>query len=708
MSSENQTNQAFYEEANDLLPELESSLLELEEHPQDFELINRVFRALHTLKGSGSMFGFDSIAEFTHEVETVFDLLRNGDLEVCKELLDLTFAAKDQIECMLHSPDTADVEEIQRIVGQMRRFLPSQGPAPAGTSAPEKDMACGLQEMEKVAGECIIYRIRFKPARHIFATGTNPLHLLDELRELGECYVLAHVDSIPQLDELDPEQCSIWWDIILSTCHGENAIQDVFIFVEDEAELLIQVIDEGGEIEGDDPVYKRLGEILLERGDVREEELNAVLREKKPIGKMLADTGVVSEQAVQAALAEQTAVREARTKRKEQDTVSSLRVPAAKLDQLVDLVGELVIAQARLSQLADERSDQDLSGIAEEIERLSDELRDGTLGIRMLPIGSTFSRFQRVVRDLTSEMGKEIELVTDGAETELDKTVIERLNDPLMHLLRNSIDHGIEPPEKREQAGKPRQGTVTLSARHSGGSVLISIEDDGKGLDPEALRAKAIEKGVVAESAALSDKELFQLIFAPGFSTATEVTDVSGRGVGMDVVKSNIEALRGSIEVESRKGEGTLVTVKLPLTLAIIDGLQVRIQQEYYIIPLPAVSECVELTAQDKAQAKGGRFIPLREQLVPYIRLQDWFAIQGEPPSIEQVVIVSADDNPVGLVVDEVIGQQQTVIKNLGRMYRNVQGISGATIKGDGSMALIIDVEPLLREVQAQESQRVQ
>ncbi len=701
-------NQAFYEEANDLLPELESSLLELEEHPGDFELINRVFRALHTLKGSGSMFGFDSIAEFTHEVETVFDLLRNGELEVCKELLDLTFAAKDQIECLLHNPDTADVEEIQRIVGRMRQYHPSSEGERSEQAASGEAEASGGDKMESVAADSSIYRIRFKPAPHIFSTGTNPLHLLDELRELGECYMLAHVENIPQLSELDPEQCYFWWDIILSTSQGKNAIQDVFIFVEDDSELLIQVIDEGKEIEGDDPVYKRLGEILLERGDVREEELNAVLQEMKPLGKMLSDTGVVSQGAVQAALAEQNTVREARAKRKEQESVSSLRVPAAKLDQLVDLVGELVIAQARLSQLADERSDQDLSGVAEEIERLSDELRDGTLGIRMLPIGSTFSRFRRVVRDLASEMGKEIELVTEGAETELDKTVIERLNDPLMHLLRNSIDHGIEPPAKREQAGKSRQGTVSLSARHSGGSVLISIKDDGKGLDPEVLRDKAVEKGLVSESASLSEKELFQLIFAPGFSTAKEVTDVSGRGVGMDVVKSNIEALRGSIEVESQKGEGTLVTVKLPLTLAIIDGLQVRIQQEYYIIPLSAVSECVELTQEDKQQARGGRFIPLREQLVPYIRLQNWFAIHGEPPPIEQVVIVSTEDSPVGLVVDEVIGQQQTVIKNLGRIYKDVQGISGATIKGDGSMALIIDVEPLLREIQAQETQLVQ
>ncbi len=408
------------------------------------------------------------------------------------------------------------------------------------------------------------------------------------------------------------------------------------------------------------------------------------------------------------AVRKQTAGKPSSNKNKISAQPRDIRVSLGKLDVLVNLVSELVIAQSRLTQTVSKREDQELMGIAEEIERLSDALRDSTLGIRMLPIGSSFGKFRRVVWDLSSQKHKEIELVTEGADTELDKTVIEQLSDPLVHLLRNSIDHGIEEPTEREKQGKPRKGTITFSAEHSGGNVLITISDDGRGMDAEKIRRKAEEKGVIPAGAELGEKEILNLIFEPGFSTAGEVTDISGRGVGMDVVRQNITSLRGSVAVRTTEGQGSTIMITLPLTLAIIEGLQVRVGDEFYILPLADVGECVELSGEDEANAYGGQFINLRSELVPYVRLREWFFLPGDNPPIEQVVIVHTAGQEVGLVVDEVIGQQQTVIKNLGRAYRDVKGISGATIQGDGSMALIMDTAQLVEEVIQQSWNRAQ
>jgi two-component system chemotaxis sensor kinase CheA len=695
MSRHEQMQQAFLEEAGDLLPELESALLELDERPEDSELINRVFRALHTIKGSGAMFGFEGVADFTHEVETVFDLVRNGEVRLSKDLLDLTFQAKDEIQSLLADPEAQSTPAMQSIVDELKKLVPAVEP---GASSGQSEAINSRQ-----SGEENVYRVRFKPATNIMATGTDPMALLDELRELGQTHVIAHSEDIPNLQDLDPEGCYIWWDVILTTDQGKNAIRDVFIFVEDDSELHIELLDEGTAGVGEEG-YRKLGQILTERGDLDPADLKSVLDSQKRLGELLVQAGLVSSSQVQSALAEQEAVREVQEKRGADPAQSSVRVPAAKLDDLVNLVGELVIAQARLTQTVSGKEDQELRGIAEEIERLSDELRDSTLGIRMLPIGSSFAKFRRVVRDLSRQKEKDIELITEGADTELDKTVIERLNDPLVHLLRNSIDHGIEPPEERQAQGKPTQGQITFSARHSGGNVLITISDDGRGIDPEAVRAKAVAKGVISAEAELSDKELVNLIFEPGFSTSEEISDISGRGVGMDVVKQNISALRGNVDVESSKGAGSTIRVTLPLTLAIIEGLQVRVQEEHYILPLAAVNECIELNGQESKGTNGGRFVRLRDQLVPYIKLRDWFKLGGSRPEIEQVVIASTDNQLVGLVVDEVIGQQQTVIKNLGRVYKDVHEISGATIKGDGSIALILDIDPLVREVSSSEA----
>jgi two-component system chemotaxis sensor kinase CheA len=430
--------------------------------------------------------------------------------------------------------------------------------------------------------------------------------------------------------------------------------------------------------------------------------LEQALGQQKPIGKILTEAGLVSEAQVEQAIVRQQQAREATAARQQKDAGTSLRVAADKLDRLVDLVGELVIVQAQVSQIVTERSDPILTILAEQLERLSNDLRDSTLGIRMLPIGTAFSKFRRLVRDLSSELGKEIELVTRGEETELDKTVLERLGDPLVHLIRNSIDHGIDPPEVRKAAGKRPGGQILLEAEHSGSEVLIRITDDGKGMNADLLRQKAVEKGLIAAEAELSEQEALKLIFLPGFSTAAKVTNISGRGVGMDVVHRAIDALRGAIEIKSKPGQGTTITIRLPLTLAIIEGLQVQCADSYYVIPLSLVEECVELQSKDVDPTRNQQIIHLRGELVPYIHLRRWFQMDGEPPSIEQIVITGVEGQRIGIVVDRVVGEHQTVIKSLGRVYRDVEGISGATIKGDGTLALILDVPRLVRSVIAE------
>jgi len=692
--------QAFKEEAYELLSELETSLLALEETPDDVETIGRVFRAMHTIKGSGAMFGFEAIATFTHEVETVFDLVRNGKLEVTRDLINLTLAARDLIKGMLDASDgdgSIDDVTAAALVTELKKLVPRDAQEKREVSAGVK-----VEEPSQAADQKFAtYRIRFKPAAEIFMNGTDPLKLIAELSQLGSYKTVAQVSNIPSLNELQPEFCYVLWDIILTTNRGKDAIEDVFIFVADDCELSIELIDDAEQASAGD--YKKLGEILVEKGDISRAEMDEILSLQKRFGELAVAAGKVTPEGVQAALVEQQHVKEIRQERQAQEAMTSIRVPADKLDLLVNLVGELVTVQARLTQTATSRKDAELVNIAEEVERLSAELRDNALNIRMLPIGTTFSKFKRLVRDLSNELGKEIEMTTDGAETELDKTVIERLNDPLVHLIRNSIDHGIEYPDERAAAGKQRRGTVHLAAVHSGDSVLISIKDDGAGLDREAIRTKAIERGLIQPAAELPDKEIFAQIFAPGFSTAKKVTSVSGRGVGMDVVKRAIDALRGTIDISSQRGVGTTITVRIPLTLAIIESLLVKIREDCFVIPLSIVSECVELTREQVVESHGRNLANVRGHLVPYIPLRERFAISGEPPAIQQIVITDMDGYRVGFVVDHVIGEHQTVIKSLGRAYKNVDAVSGATILGDGNVALILDIPQLMRGVELAE-----
>jgi len=731
--SDDESRAIFREEALDLLTELDATLLELEDSPLDLDLVNRVFRALHTIKGSGAMFGFDEIANFTHSLENVFDKVRNTELVVSHELINISFNARDHILGLLNGVDESGNgsiergEEIQVAVRALLEGKPSAPDNPAETA----DAGLVSAEQTAVAQNQVptSYRIRFRPRDPKVEKELNLDPLFEDLHALGTCTVHVDDSGLPGLDSLNPRTLYLSWEVMLSTTSEVSAIRDLFFFTDIDLDVDIAQADEHGvfpEIERAtaEAAMPQSAAVVLSASSQQSDWLQAAPSAGTPVDNgspavaPVPAPAPVSAPATSSPAAPSTAVpkpasaapaecaapvREAQAPKPViKDAGSSLRVAADKLDTLVDLVGELVIVQAQISQIVSERGDATLTSLAEQLERLSADLRDSTLGIRMLPIGTAFSKFRRLVRDLSSELGKDIELVTRGEETELDKTVLERLGDPLVHLLRNSIDHGIDMPEERKAAGKRPQGLILLEAEHSGSEVLIRITDDGKGMDPAVIRQKAVEKGLIAPDAELSEKETLKLIFSPGFSTAAKVTSISGRGVGMDVVHRAIDSLRGAIEIQSVLGQGTTITIRLPLTLAIIEGLQVQVSDGFFVIPLSLVEECVELHQQDVDPSGRKRIINLRGELVPYISLRRWFEIEGESPEIEQIVITGVEGRRIGIVVDHVIGEHQTVIKSLGRVYRDVEGISGATIKGDGSLALILDVPRLVRSVVAE------
>jgi two-component system chemotaxis sensor kinase CheA len=698
--------ETFRTEAGELLAELEAALLVLETDPGESGEIGRLFRCLHTIKGSGAMSGYGEIASFAHKLEDILEVLRTGNVTVGGKLIDLVLSAADLIQTMLDDPDprlsNKRADEILAALGELLAPFSSlansaQPPGQPPHPVPEQLFCTNPREqLFSESSPVATYRILFRPNRDIFNRGVNPALLLKDLLSLGACRITADVDAVPDLWEMDPEECYTSWDIIVSTPADINALKDVFIFVEDDCELKIETICESSSLE--DLPRKRLGEMLVQRGDATPEQVSRVLGKQKRLGEMLVDEGVVTPGKVRGALMEQQHLSEILEKKKErsEQLTASVRVPAAKLDSMVDLVGELVTVQASLRQLAKSKKFPELRLIAEQVDRLTSELRDNTMSLRMLPIGATFNKFSRLVRDLSAELSKEVVLTTEGSQVELDKTVIERLQDPLVHIIRNSIDHGLEAPEKRLSRGKNRKGTLHLSAQHSGAYVLVKIADDGAGLDPEAILARGIEKGLVQPGSQMSEKEIFSLIFAPGFSTAKQVTSVSGRGVGMDVVKRAIDSMGGSIEIFSPRGLGTTITLKLPLTLAIIDGLLVKVGEGYFVLPLSFVEECIELTRQEAAKDNGRHLTFIRHNLVPYIRLRDLFSTEAPPPPVEQIVIARTCEGKIGFVVDKVVGQHQTVIKNLGKLYRNVRAVSGTTILGDGTVALIVDIPKIV------------
>jgi two-component system chemotaxis sensor kinase CheA len=662
---------AFREEAREILVDLEASLLELNERPQDTELVGRVFRGLHTIKGSGAMFGFDDLAAFTHNLENAFDEVRKGRLAVTPELVDLALAALDQIRGMVEAQageTTADPALCAKILERVRAATAGTAPgaAPAGTPAGQESEGPGESgegpdaSPEKQTEQR--WRIAFAPGPELLRNGADPLLLLRELGQMGRLATRVYTDALPPLEEMDAVRCYARWEMTLTTAESVDAIRDVFIFVEDLCELAVEPED---------------CDSAAEAGKEATERLPAAVA-AKPLEEKRRGPGRSSSDMPEAA--------------------ASLRVPAARLDALVDLVGEMVTVQARLSEVAARVEDADVSAVAEEIERLTSALRENSMTLRMLPIRGTFEKFRRLVHDLARDLGKDVELTTEGAETELDKTVLDALGDPLMHLIRNSMDHGIEAPKARAAAGKPRTAKIHLSARHSGASVLIGVSDDGGGIDADAVRCRAVERGLVSADAVLTEPEIYSLLFQPGFSTARVVTGLSGRGVGMDVVRQHVESLRGSIEVASRPGAGTTVTLRLPLTLAIIDGLLVAVGKALFVLPLASTLECIELTRDEVERANGKQVANVRGEIVPYIRLRQYFALGTPPPEREQIMVVEGDDGRCGLVVDQVLGDCQTVIRSLGRLYKHVQVVSGATILGNGAVALILDPQRLVQE----------
>lgn len=673
----------FRQEASELFEVLEGALLDLGQRPDDRELVDSAFRALHTIKGSGAMFGFDKVASFTHEFETAFDRVRKGEIKPTQELISVALAAKDYIRALIEDPQSTDDVIGEAILDDLKRFVSFDQPAAAVIEIAEAPpLAPGGS---KQAG----WHLHLEFESHILRNGSNPLDLLEDLCKLGPCFVVPITDGVPFLDEMEPEDCYLKWDVKLHAACNKDAIDDVFMFVQDEMKLTLLPLDHA-EAPAPAPLFQLL------------DDEPATAEMAAPVAEAVAEQPVAKAEPQSEAKPEikREAAPARREDAKQERGIATVRVQAERLDELMDRVGELVIAQARLTQLAASGSDLSIKMIAEEIERLASSLRDTTMGARMVPIGSLFGRFRRLVHDLSRDLSKPVEFVTSGEDTELDKTMIECLADPLVHLIRNAIDHGIEDTATRAANGKTEQGRIELAAVHSGAQVLVTVKDNGGGLNTARIRAKAEEQGLIAAGAVLTDHEIHQFLFHPGFSTAQTISALSGRGVGMDVVKRTIENMRGSIDLSTRPGQGTTVTLRLPLTLAIIEGLLIRVGEGRYIIPLPAVEECVELTAEDE-RSRGRNFLNVRGNLVPFLRLRDILSVEGTPDQHQKTIIISTGETQVGLVADQIIGNHQTVIKSLSKLHSDVTIFSGATILGDGTAALILDVAQLVALAQS-------
>ena len=706
----------FREEVGELLDRLESALIRLEETLDDPELIDEAFRSLHTIKGSGGMLGLHELVSFTHTVEAAFALVRDGHEQISESLIELGLQAKDQIADIMASPELDDEtrSEGDRILAQLRAVYPaleSARPPHTGTS----EATAGSPSIKPIGSADIgradgdhagtargetTFRIQFAPKPRLFRVGANPILLLKELRELGETVIIGLMDRLPVLDELDPEACYLRWDILLTTEADENAVRDVFIFVEGEAEIFIEEIDSEN-LEESDIDYKRIGEILVSRGLVTPEEVQQAVNEKQYLGDVLVEKGLLTNEQIDAALQEQQYVRRRRETRQRAaaESQQSIKVDTEKLDALVNLVGEFVAEHATLSRISADLGDGRLTSVSERLEALIREVRDVAMDLHMVPVEMLFSTYRRLIRDLSRELGKEVHLELDGTDTEMDKNVIERLRDPMLHIIRNSLDHGIEQPEERVRAGKPREGTLRVAASYSGAHVLIRVSDDGAGINREAVWHKAVERGLLTGDEELEPHEIYDLICAPGFSTTETATNVSGRGVGLDVVRSSIEGLSGSIHIDSEEGSGTTINIRIPLTLAIVEGLLVRVSDQHYLVNLANVLECIDYSTVAR-HSSDRQLIEYRGSLLPFFDLGAYFSTDcgatGDT-SEKQLVVVSSDGRTVGLLVDEVYDTFQSVIKSLGKMYENVPGVSGAVILGDGRLALMLDVDRLTR-----------
>ncbi|WP_234081876.1 chemotaxis protein CheA [Azonexus sp. R2A61] len=700
----------FIQEGREQLQALESGLLQLEQNPEDHDNINGIFRAAHTIKGASGVIECHFIESFMHKVENVLDRLRNAEIGVSAELTGVLLRACDHLAQLMDvlesgatEPEPFVLAAGERLIGELAAYLPT---APTGIVEAESEVEASGGGVVNTDSWHI--SVRFGP--HMLRGGMDPLSFIRFLGSLGEIVAIETLaDGMPDAAEMDPEACYLGFEIRLQTRAGKADIERVFDFCSDDCDLRIlppnskfaEYVKLIRELPEDD---MRLGEILVRCGAITEAELEAGLKLQhapapdaslpslgdppKPLGEILVENKVIQKEVIDAAVTKQTQVNE-----KKAVEARLIRVQADKLDQLIDLVGELVIAGASTNLLAQRSGQGELVESTSILSRLVEDIRDSALQLRMVQIGETFNRFNRVVRDVSRELGKEIDLQISGGETELDKSVVEKIGDPLMHLVRNSIDHGIEAGDLRESRGKPRRGTVVLNAFHDSGSIVIEVGDDGGGLPRDKILHKAIDKGLVPAGQNLSDQEIINLIWEPGFSTAEQVTNLSGRGVGMDVVRKNIQNLRGNCDVSSEEGKGTTFTIRLPLTLAIIDGFLVSVGKSSYVIPLDMVIECIELR-------EGGAdrdYLNLRGEVLPFVRLRDMFDIAGRRPARENVVVVQYAGQKAGIVVDQLMGEFQTVIKPLSSIFRHLRGIGGSTILGSGEVALILDVPTLIQ-----------
>jgi two-component system chemotaxis sensor kinase CheA len=696
------------------------------------DLLNKIFRSAHSIKGTSGMFGFNAVAQFTHKMETLLDLLRNGQTVVSPQVADLLLKSTDCLKTLIDAAKSAspvDDETVQRLTVELAAAsdlnvkAETKGGKGTGSSSPSAPTATALSAplpRAPIPSRC--FQITWTPPDWLFQRGLDPLQIFKELANLGTLsQVTVDTTKLPELTAMDPEKCYLSWTMKLETVKDRKVVDAVFEFVREDSVLTIDeretlnvkretpelgaegepsITHRPSRITSDDAEPKPLGEILVESGIVSRETLDKALSQQKRVGEILIEQQAVTPQQLAQALQKQKQ-QESAVQSKKTDT-ASIRVDTDKIDKLINLVGELVITQSMLSDLGARFEMSQISVLLErmaQLERNTREIQERVMSIRMLPIGTAFSRFPRLVRDLSAKAGKKIQLILSGEETELDKTVIESIGDPLTHLVRNSADHGLEPPEERLDNNKPELGTIRLNAFHEGGNICITVEDDGRGLNRDKILAKAVKQGLIGENEKLSDDQIWPLIFKPGFSTAEKVTDVSGRGVGMDVVKRNIEALSGTVKIKTALGKGTIFTLKLPLTLAIIEGMTVRVGKETYIVPLLSILESIQPKAESIKTVLGkGELINVRSTYLPMMRLYEVFSLQPEytDPTKSILLILETEGERVAVMVDEILGQQQVVIKSMEQNFHKVDGIAGATILGDGTVGFILDVRGLI------------
>jgi two-component system chemotaxis sensor kinase CheA len=709
----------FGQEADELLVEMEDALLALEDSPADSELINSLFRAMHTIKGAAGIFNFIHIVEFTHPIETEVEKLRTGELMVTPDLIATLFKCRDHTVALVEHAINGEEDITTELKDQGDAILLEFGISASDTdddvassdifpSASSDDYTDRLTESPykstELEADCWVISLDFQ--ENALRNGLDPLSFIRYLCRMGNIVdILTLVDNIPAFEGGDFEGCYLKYRIAFKTDATREQIEEVFEFAQDDCTIIIipsrarvsQYLETIETLTLEDS--ERLGKILVNIGAITRKELTKALglqdndvstdTQKKRIGDILVEQKIIDQPVVEQAQKKQQQARE---------QTQSIRVDSDKLGQLINLVGELVTSSAAMKIIVDQHHIDAATEVVAGVEHLVEEIRDTALQLRMVQIGETFSRFRRVTRDVSKEQGKKIELVISGGEAELDKTVVEKISDPLTHLVRNALDHGIELPEVRIANGKPAQGKVELNAYHDSGHIVIEVVDDGGGLDPDKIRAKAERLGLVDPDQILSRAETFRLIFEAGLSTKAEASNLSGRGVGMDVVRRNIESLRGSIELDSELGVGTRITINLPLTLAIIDGFMVGAGKERYVIPLSMVEECIEIDSEEWSEDKQRHFINLRGEVMPFLRLRDFFSNnEAHTTKRESLVVVKFGRYKAGFVVDRLFGEQQTVIKPLGSIFQHLKGVSGATILGTGEIALILDVQGLVQ-----------